>query len=165
VHGARGRALVLFFYPKDFTPGCTREVCSFRDAFGELSGEGGARVVGVSRDDVESHKAFIAKPIARRARRLKPYRFYPSRGRTSVVGTLVSSLFWWVGRRRDAAHSAVADGPRAGLRPLKWEPGAERPVCTGLPGGAPVAGATVGRSPTAAVQLPATLGGLSCCSA
>jgi peroxiredoxin Q/BCP len=61
VHGARGRTLVLFFYPKDFTPGCTREVCSFRDAFGELSGEGGARVVGVSRDDVETHKAFIAK--------------------------------------------------------------------------------------------------------
>jgi SAM-dependent methyltransferase len=67
--------------------------------------------------------------------------------------------------RGDAAHSAVADGPRAGLRPLKWEPGTERPVCTGLPGGAPVAGATVGRSPTAAVELHATLGGLSCCSA
>lgn len=60
VHGARGRTLVLFFYPKDFTGGCTREVCSFRDAFGELSGEGGARVVGVSRDDVETHKRFIA---------------------------------------------------------------------------------------------------------
>lgn len=61
VHGARGRTLVLFFYPKDFTPGCTREVCSFRDAFGELSDEGGARVVGVSRDDVETHRSFIAK--------------------------------------------------------------------------------------------------------
>ena len=60
VHGARGRALVLFFYPKDFTGGCTREVCSFRDAFGELSGEGGARVVGVSRDDVETHRRFSA---------------------------------------------------------------------------------------------------------
>ena len=47
--------------PGDLAPGCTREVCSFRDAFGELSGEGGARVVGVSRDDVETHKAFIAK--------------------------------------------------------------------------------------------------------
>lgn len=61
VHGARGRNLVLFFYPKDFTSGCTREVCSFRDAFGELSGEAGARVVGVSRDDVETHKRFIAQ--------------------------------------------------------------------------------------------------------
>lgn len=60
VHGARGRVLVLFFYPKDFTPGCTREVCSFRDAFAELSAEGGARFVGVSRDDVETHKRFIA---------------------------------------------------------------------------------------------------------
>lgn len=60
VHGARGRTLVLFFYPKDFTGGCTKEVCGFRDAFGELSGEAGARVVGVSRDDVETHKRFIA---------------------------------------------------------------------------------------------------------
>lgn len=59
VHGARGRALVLFFYPKDFTGGCTREVCSFRDAFGELSAEGKVRVVGVSRDDVETHRRFI----------------------------------------------------------------------------------------------------------
>lgn len=60
VHGARGKSLVLFFYPKDFTPGCTREVCSFRDAFGELAAEGAVRVVGVSRDDVETHKRFIA---------------------------------------------------------------------------------------------------------
>jgi thioredoxin-dependent peroxiredoxin len=61
VHGARGRALVLFFYPKDFTVGCTREVCSFRDSFAELSERGGARVVGVSRDDEESHARFIAE--------------------------------------------------------------------------------------------------------
>ena len=60
VHGARGRTLVLFFYPKDFTGGCTREVCSFRDAFGELANEGAVRVVGVSRDDVETHQRFIA---------------------------------------------------------------------------------------------------------
>lgn len=59
VEGARGRALVLFFYPRDFTPGCTREVCSFRDAFAELSDA--ARVVGVSRDDGESHKRFSEK--------------------------------------------------------------------------------------------------------
>jgi peroxiredoxin Q/BCP len=59
VRSARGRALVLFFYPKDFTPGCTREVCGFRDAFAEFTGD--ARVVGVSRDDVETHKRFIAE--------------------------------------------------------------------------------------------------------
>jgi hypothetical protein len=46
-----------------------------------------------------------------------------------------------VRRRRDAAHSAVAVGPRAGLQPLKWEPGAERPACAGLPAGASSAGA------------------------
>ena len=60
VPGAGGGPVVLFFYPQDSTGGCPREVCSFRDAFGELSGEGGARVVGVSRDDVETHRRFIA---------------------------------------------------------------------------------------------------------
>jgi peroxiredoxin Q/BCP len=57
VRGARGRALVLFFYPKDFTGGCTREVCGFRDAFADLTDA--ARVVGVSPDDVATHNRFI----------------------------------------------------------------------------------------------------------
>ncbi len=61
VRDARGAPLVLFFYPKDFTLGCTAEVCGFRDAFAELSGEGGARIVGVSRDDAASHRRFIAE--------------------------------------------------------------------------------------------------------
>jgi peroxiredoxin Q/BCP len=55
----RGRPLVLYFYPKDFTPGCTREACSFRDAREELVGMFGAEVVGVSRDSPESHQRFI----------------------------------------------------------------------------------------------------------
>lgn len=49
--------LVLFFYPKDETPVCTREACSFRDAYDELRGAG-ARVYGISGDSVESHAAF-----------------------------------------------------------------------------------------------------------
>jgi peroxiredoxin Q/BCP len=49
--------LVLFFYPKDFTYGCTKEVCSFRNHFGELTALG-AVVLGVSRDPLESHKSF-----------------------------------------------------------------------------------------------------------
>lgn len=56
----RGRWVVLYFYPADDTPGCTKEACSFRDdlpAFGELN----AAVLGVSADDEESHAAFAQK--------------------------------------------------------------------------------------------------------
>jgi peroxiredoxin Q/BCP len=49
--------VVLFFYPKDGTPGCTAEACSFRDATSEFQ-EAGAFVVGVSSDSVASHKRF-----------------------------------------------------------------------------------------------------------
>jgi peroxiredoxin Q/BCP len=49
--------VVLYFYPKDETPGCTREACTFRDSY-ELFTDLGAEVVGVSADTVESHKAF-----------------------------------------------------------------------------------------------------------
>ncbi len=56
----RGRWLVLYFYPKDDTSGCTKEACGFRDelpAFGTLN----AVVLGVSADDAESHTAFASK--------------------------------------------------------------------------------------------------------
>jgi peroxiredoxin Q/BCP len=49
--------VVLYFYPKDETPGCTREACTFRDSY-ELFTDLGAAVIGVSADSVESHKAF-----------------------------------------------------------------------------------------------------------
>lgn len=55
-----GNWLVLYFYPKDFTPGCTTEVCSFRDDIAKLR-QAGADVVGVSLDDVKSHADFAAK--------------------------------------------------------------------------------------------------------
>jgi peroxiredoxin Q/BCP len=56
---ARGN-VVLYFYPKDMTPGCTVEACSFRDNLGELRALG-AQVVGVSADSGGSHQKFIAK--------------------------------------------------------------------------------------------------------
>jgi peroxiredoxin Q/BCP len=49
--------VVLYFYPKDETPGCTREACTFRDSY-ELFTDLGAEVIGVSAGTVESHKAF-----------------------------------------------------------------------------------------------------------
>lgn len=48
--------IILYFYPKDNTSGCTKEACSFRDNFNRLTGK--ATVVGVSPDDIESHKKF-----------------------------------------------------------------------------------------------------------
>jgi thioredoxin-dependent peroxiredoxin len=56
----KGQWLVLYFYPKDFTPGCTSEVCTFRDDVLKLR-KSGAAVVGVSLDDVKSHAEFAEK--------------------------------------------------------------------------------------------------------
>jgi peroxiredoxin Q/BCP len=55
-----GRWLVLFFYPKDDTPGCTAEACAFRDGYGEFEALG-AVVWGVSGDDAASHQRFAAR--------------------------------------------------------------------------------------------------------
>lgn len=55
-----GRRVVLYFYPRDNTPGCTREACAFRDAAPQLADKG-AVVLGVSRDSVESHRRFKEK--------------------------------------------------------------------------------------------------------
>ena len=55
-----GRKVVLYFYPKDDTPGCTTEACNFRDAF-EGYRKAGAIVLGVSPDDVGSHEKFRSK--------------------------------------------------------------------------------------------------------
>jgi thioredoxin-dependent peroxiredoxin len=56
----QGKVVVLYFYPKDSTPGCTKEACSFRDSSSELETEG-AVVFGVSRDSVNSHQRFADK--------------------------------------------------------------------------------------------------------
>jgi len=56
----RGRPVVLYFYPKDDTPGCTREACAFRDAGARLA-RAGAVVLGVSPDSVASHARFRDK--------------------------------------------------------------------------------------------------------
>ena len=55
--GYRGRTVVLYFYPRDQTPGCTIQACSFRDSHAEVLAEG-AVVLGVSTDDADSHVKF-----------------------------------------------------------------------------------------------------------
>lgn len=57
----QGKWLVLYFYPKDDTPGCTKEACNFRDSRDAISEFGNAVVVGVSKDSVKSHLKFIEK--------------------------------------------------------------------------------------------------------
>lgn len=56
----KGKAVVLYFYPKDDTSGCTKEACGFRDNMAKLT-KAGAVVIGVSRDSVASHDKFKAK--------------------------------------------------------------------------------------------------------
>jgi len=54
----RGRTVILYFYPKDNTPGCTQQACDFRDASGRL---GQAVILGVSPDSLASHQRFVQK--------------------------------------------------------------------------------------------------------
>jgi peroxiredoxin Q/BCP len=55
-----GHPYVLYFYPKDDTPGCTTQACGFRDSFADFEGAG-VRVLGVSPDSVASHQKFVGK--------------------------------------------------------------------------------------------------------
>jgi len=56
----RGKKVVLYFYPKDDTPGCTKEACSFRDNMDKII-EKGAIVIGISNDDLKNHEKFSKK--------------------------------------------------------------------------------------------------------
>lgn len=55
-----GETIVVYFYPKDDTPGCTKEACSFRDAYADFK-EAGVEVIGISPDTEKSHKKFANK--------------------------------------------------------------------------------------------------------
>jgi len=56
----RGKNVILYFYPKDSTPGCTKEACAFRDDFAEFKKKG-AVILGVSTDSAKSHAKFVQK--------------------------------------------------------------------------------------------------------
>ncbi|MGL4740567.1 MAG: thioredoxin-dependent thiol peroxidase [Sarcina sp.] len=56
----RGKKVVLYFYPKDSTPGCTKQACGFRDSFADFKGKD-VIVIGVSKDSVKSHQRFAEK--------------------------------------------------------------------------------------------------------
>jgi len=57
----KGQWIVLYFYPKDDTPGCTKEACNFRDVRDSIASLGNAVVVGISKDSVKSHAKFAEK--------------------------------------------------------------------------------------------------------
>jgi len=56
----KGSPVVIYFYPKDDTPGCTKQACGFRDAFAEYE-KAGVKILGISPDDSASHTKFITK--------------------------------------------------------------------------------------------------------
>jgi peroxiredoxin Q/BCP len=58
----KGHKVILYFYPKDSTPGCTAEACNLRDNYGLLLKKG-YKIIGVSADDEKSHKNFISKNV------------------------------------------------------------------------------------------------------
>lgn len=60
LHDFRGKKVILYFYPKDNTSGCTKQACAYRDLFPQIS-EKGAVVLGISKDTVRSHKNFKEK--------------------------------------------------------------------------------------------------------
>lgn len=60
LHGYRGKKVILYFYPKDDTPGCTAQACNLRDNYEQLRGVG-FEVIGVSTDNGKSHQKFVEK--------------------------------------------------------------------------------------------------------
>ena len=126
----RGRHVVVFFYPQDDTPGCTKEACGFRDAWDDLRALG-AEVLGVSADDAASHARFASKyrlpftllsdPDRKVMRAYGAYGDKMMYGR-KVVGVIRSTA--WIGpdgrvRRHWARVASAADHPAKVLAALR----------------------------------------------
>ena len=125
-----GRHVILYFYPKDDTPGCTKEACAFRDGWGELQALG-AVVLGVSADDADSHRKFasqyrlpftlLSDPDHRVMRAYGAYGEKTMYGR-KVIGVIRSTV--WIGpdgrvRRHWARVSNAAAHPEKVLAALR----------------------------------------------
>jgi thioredoxin-dependent peroxiredoxin len=125
-----GRNVILYFYPQDDTPGCTKEACGFRDAWDHLQAQG-AVVLGVSADEADSHRQFAAKyrlpftllsdPDRRVMRAYGAYGEKTLYGR-KVVGVIRSTV--WIGpdgrvRRHWARVANAAEHPAKVLTALR----------------------------------------------
>ncbi len=126
----RGRDVVLYFYPQDDTPGCTKEACAFRNSWSDIQALG-ATVLGVSGDDAESHTRFAAKyrlpftllsdPDHRVMREYGAYGEKTLYGRKSI-GTIRSTV--WIGpdglvKRHWARVSNAAEHPAKVLEAIR----------------------------------------------
>ena len=129
----KGRDVILYFYPKDDTPGCTKEACGFRDAWTDLQ-ELGAVVLGVSADDAASHERFTSKyrlpftllsdPDHKVMRQYGAYGEKTLYGK-KTVGVIRSTV--WIGpdgrvRRHWARVSNAAEHPAKVLEALQDRP-------------------------------------------
>jgi peroxiredoxin Q/BCP len=126
----RGRDVILYFYPQDDTPGCTKEACAFRDSWSDIQ-ELGATVLGVSGDDAASHTRFAAKyrlpftllsdPDHKVMREYGAYGEKTLYGR-KTVGTIRSTV--WIGpdgrvKRHWAKVSSAAEHPAKVLEAIR----------------------------------------------
>jgi thioredoxin-dependent peroxiredoxin len=126
----RGRDVILYFYPQDDTPGCTKEACAFRDFWGDIQ-QMGATVLGVSGDDGASHTRFASKyrlpftllsdPDHTVMRQYGAYGEKTLYGR-KTVGTIRSTV--WIGpdgrvKRHWAKVSNAAEHPAKVLEALR----------------------------------------------
>lgn len=128
----RGKAnVVLYFYPRDFTPGCTREACAFRDNYDELRAYG-AVLAGVSADDAASHAAFRERhalpfPLIADPQR-EIIRLYDADGIFGIMTARVTYVIDRAGVIRAALRHDFAIGRhlpevRAALREIEGAPG------------------------------------------
>lgn len=92
----RGNRVILYFYPKDDTPGCTKEACAFRDAYTQFQSKG-AVVLGVSVDPVTAHRKF-------RDKFRLPFRLLSDETRTIVTAYGVWGPKSFMGRKYDGTH-------------------------------------------------------------
>jgi peroxiredoxin Q/BCP len=126
----RGQDVILYFYPQDDTPGCTKEACAFRDFWSDIQ-ELGATVLGVSGDDAESHTRFASKfrlpftllsdPDHKVMRQYGAYGEKTLYGR-KTVGTIRSTV--WIGpdgrvKRHWAKVSNAAEHPAHVLQAIR----------------------------------------------
>jgi peroxiredoxin Q/BCP len=125
-----GRNVILYFYPRDDTPGCTKEACGFRDAWDEIR-ESGAVVLGVSPDDAASHARFAAKhrvpfPLLSDPEH-KVMRAYGAYGQKTLYGRRITGVIRstvWIGpdgrvRKHWARVANAAEHPAKVLAALR----------------------------------------------
>ncbi len=92
----RGKKVIIYFYPKDDTPGCTKEACNFRDNYQELKNRG-FEIIGVSADSAKKHQKFINKYSL-------PFTLIPDTEKTVINAFGVWGKKKFMGREYDGIH-------------------------------------------------------------